>query len=554
MNSLTGINTSSNDQFIPQTETLTYPSPDQQKYLLETPGFVRSGSHWPEFFALIIGLIFVVLIVLLAVVFPHPDGTVIEVANITITEDNNLANDTTGASVDGLVNVNNGTELQDQSTCLLKSSRNWIGGCQCRNPFYGSQCDLESYSSHYTNIGTPDPQNITSSLSDRIPVDRLSFPLSEIGSAFASGQDINPTPTEVQTSIMCTDLCDHDVNCQGVWWTPAPGNNFGIGIDINHSVEPSMTGKPLCQLLNSPAVVVPGSTLPYSPEVQGTLYLKSTTDPHFKDRVFVYMGTKPVRYWLTPVYIGSTGNQLRSMFDSQLVKFNWTPTNIINNTGTRSGESPTDDNPPWYGFFSDRSFDPSDVTLTNQLAMLSQSTRNSNPIDYQGQQFVIASPTDDTLKIPAGWQELWGLFRPITLSTNSNGIEVPRATLTEYETFSGTSDTSTSTMYSLFDTTETCDELVPTVHDVRWDKERFPTDGSAMTIRISKGDRLRIVSTENCYHDLVSTDSRWFIINTPFNIGTSRPFRANLDFNRSGTYYMKDRNNPFQIRLIVVVT
>jgi hypothetical protein len=526
-------------------ETAMYPVPERQKYLLETPGFVRQGSHWSEFFAIIIGLIFIAIIVLFVLAFFYPDDTDNEVFDIVIVKDIDLTTDTTGSSSDGAVNINNGTELHDQSNCLLKSSRNWSTFCACRVPFYGPQCDLESYSSRYTNIGTPDPKTVISDLSDSIPVDRLSFALDDGGSSILDSDDQD----------LCTQLCDDDDSCQGVWWTPASGNNFGIGIDAIFNPDIDQTNeKPLCQLLKSPAVIVPGTDLPYSPTVQGTLYLKTTTDPYFKDRIFVYKGTKPPRYWLNTIYNDAAGNQGRTMFNKQLIKFNWTPTNIVNNTGLL--QTDTTDLPfsgaPWYGFFSNHSFDPSDEVLMNKL--ITQSNTNPNPIDMNGMQFVVVSPNDETVRIPASWRELWGAFQPIDLPTDPNGmIETSNADLITYQTGLNTSGSvNTNTMYSLFDTTDGCPNTDPITHDISWNTGEFMVD-TVSTITIENGDRLRIISTDNCYHDLVSTDSRWFIINTPFNIGTSRPFRATLDFTRSGTYYIKDRNNPFRIRMRVIV-
>lgn len=583
------------------TQSSTVYQPVQQKYLFETPGVVDRNSHWIDFWTVIIGIIIVVLIVwfILILFWPNPITNV----DVVIIEKTDPVNNTVGSSDDGVVFVSNGDNLTDQTSCLLKSTRKWGANCSCFTPFYGPRCELESYSNKYNALGNPDLNDIIVDLSDQTPTDRLSFSLETTGSSQTStlfGQQLftnsisndserETVPSsqniiqEPSTHELCTDMCDNDMECRGVIWTPAPGNNFGI--------EASLENKPKCQMIESSVIVKPENNIPYSSTIQSTLYLKNTFDPHFKDRVFVYKGDKGIRYWLETTYSDQFGiNQGRTMFNQQLIRFNWTPTNLINNTGCRSTNGNITDNSsscqfgsPWYGIFSDNSFD---ITNTNLIVELINRSGSGGPIKLNGsqQEFIVIGPLTSVINIPASWRQLWGAFTPsgslsrpsrsLYLRQNrsdngpfNNPSETNLASPQTNSPNSQTYQTSQNDQFNLSNSGETITTLYRNrverndtiingsniTHTIRWNKLEFPANGIGRTIEINTDDTIRFTSNDNSYHDLASTNANWSTTSTPFNYGVANPFSAIIEFNTPGTYYIKDRINPLRIRMTIIV-
>ena len=407
-------------------------NPDQ-KYLIETPGVVDNRSPWIDFWGIIIGIIITVLLALLISVLFWPNT--ITRNEVVIVDRDDPINNQTGSSSNGDVVLRNGSMFTDQASCTLASNRIWNTECSCVNPFYGPECELESHTDSYNAIGNPNLDDLILNLSNEIPVDRLSFPLN--------------TPTNNNNNNLCTSLCDNNTNCTGVIYNTAPGNNFGIGAPSN--------AKPTCQLITGSVCVLPGNNIPYSANEQSKLYMKNSFSPNFKDRVFVYVGEKPVRPWLEDSYSDSFGdNRGRTMFENQLIKFNWTPTNVINGTngtngtngitgtnGTNGTNGSTGTNRtngtngstgtgnrnnqfnPWYGVFSNESFEPNEGLL-QQLININRNRNGSNnqPLTITGsnQEYILISPTSSDINIPASWRKLWGAFIPSNDSDNLNTI------------------------------------------------------------------------------------------------------------------------------------
>jgi hypothetical protein len=524
---------------------------DQRKFLLETPGAVEYTSPWIEFWAIIIGIILIILLAFMVIFFVWPNPTTD--VKVVVIDRPQPENSTAGASSDGQVFISNASNFTDQTGCFASSTRTWSNGCACIPPFYGPQCDLESYDQDYVAIGTPDINTIIADIGDPTSVDRLSFP---INIPMADDHPFFPVNTPDMTNqVLCTDLCDAKSDCQGVIWTPAPGNNAGIG------APPA--NKPTCQLITGSVTVSPGSNIPYSSTVQSTLYMKSGSEPSFKDRVFVYTGTRAVRYWLDTSYSDAFGdNRGQTMFERQLIKFNWTPTRVINTTGCQDSTSSCQFGNSWYGIFSNLSFDPSNDVLFRNI--INQSIANSNTtISIDGQEYIVVAPGDRILSIPASWFELWGAFMPI--SVPSLPVTSASDTAQSYQTSLDSSivnelesaNQSISSLYRRRNLNTITDDInrsnIQTTHIISWDRLAFPLDGSGNSIDINVGDKIRFISNDVGFHDLVSTDSYWFTINTPFNVGTAKPFSTTLNFNNLGTYYVKDRINPLRIRQIINV-
>ena len=72
-------------------------------------------------------------------------------------------------------------------------------------------------------------------------------------------------------------------------------------------------------------------------------------------------------------------------------------------------------------------------------------------------------------------------------------------------------------------------------------------------MNITLGDRVQFKSTDNSYHDLVSTDSNWYTTNNPVSVPVSSNLDITINFDRLGDYYFKDRINPLSMKMIIQV-
>lgn len=555
-------------------------------YLVEAESALSRDSPWLVIFGIIIGIIIIALIVIF-MFFVFIDESV-EFPNIETVFIDNEINDTTGASSDGSFELANGTAYRDMSSCLAGPTREWSSGtsitfntCDCLDPFFGPECFREAYNDKYTSIGTPSQSNIIATFSSPQTADRLSFP-------FAGEPGRLPDDEEIPTGeIICTQLCDQDQECLGVWWIQADPPNLGIG--------QSEAEKPKCQLISGEVVVRPGTNIPYSPAMDSVLYMKGDVDPQFKDRVFVYQGAKPLRYWTVDSFSSPFGdNRSQTMFNRQLIKFDWTPQIVINSTGCLNS---ADVNCPfgqtWFGFFSNRSIDLTNNNLLRELINMA----SSGVITVDGQEYVVVRPGQTQLAFPASWKELWGAFvdpstipgmnaamntamfnnvsmlnqdvqiinsgvnLDITVSPRRNQYSsyshqgnIYGQTITSTPTYNRSSRLpSTIRRNRIQSTGSPQKKSLSTIHTVNWSSFSFSSSGEGKDINIRVHDLIRIRSIDDDYHDVVSTDSEWYITNFPINIGVDSPLDITIPFNSPGTFYLKDRMNPRTVRLIVRV-
>nr|QBK91249.1 MAG: hypothetical protein LCPAC202_02230 [Pithovirus LCPAC202] len=513
---------------------------------IESKGLITTHSPWIFIVGIIAGILIVLLIVaLMFAIFVKED---LDFPDIDFVVADNEINDTTGSSANGIVKLNNGALYLDSASCSAGPTREWTIGqsitfntCDCLDPFFGTECFRESYVDTYTSIGTPAQSNIVASFGSTQIVDRLSFPFTK-NPGRLSDEDEPPT-----TEIICTKLCDQDQSCLGVWWTQAEPPLFGMD-------QPNPNQKPTCQLIRDQVVVKPGTNIPYSSNMDSVLYLKKDVEPEFKDRVFVYQGQKPLRYWTVDAYSSPFGdNQSQTMFNRQLVKFNWSPQIVINSTGC---DMSMDSNCPWgrtwYGFFSNQMINLTDNSLLKELIDMFNSTSKSN-ITVRGREYVVVGPKQTQLIFPSAWSELWGVFvNPTTIPNLSlpeiNINTTSRVDFDEIELFDGAILNPADNMAGMIITRNQA------VDTLDLNTSSFPLSGEGKFIVVKIGDRLEIISTDQKYHDLVSTTSEWYITNNPINFDVANPFRASLSFNQPGIYYLKDRMHPRIVRLIIQVT
>lgn len=510
---------------------------------VETKGLTTAHSPWIFIVGIIAGIIIILLIVaLMFAIFVEENLDFPDIEFVVIDDE---INDTTGSSENGTVKLNNGAAYLDSASCSAGPTREWTTGqsitfntCDCLKPFFGPECFRESYIDTYTSIGTPAQSNIVATFGQTQIVDRLSFP-------FTGNPGRLPDEDESPISeIICTKLCDQDQSCLGVWWTQAEPPLFGIDLPVNQKAR--------CQLISDQIVVKPGTNIPYSSTVDSVLYLKKDVEPEFKDRVFVYQGQKPLRYWTVDRYSSPFGdNQSQTMFNKQLVRFDWSPQIVINATGCDlSMNQSCPWGRTWYGLFSNRIINVTNNSLLKELIDKFNSN-NQSAVTINGQEYVVVGPEQTRLIFPPNWGELWGVF--VDPST------IPNLLLPEIRTnatvntrmdnilLDETIDDSTDNMTGM---RITQNQIVDTLDLNTLSFSQFG-EGKVTTIRV--GDRLEIISTDQKYHDLVSTNSEWYITNGPINLGVANPFHTHISFSRPGTYYLKDRMHPQIVRLIVRV-
>ena len=530
-------------------------------YTVSLPGIVLHSSIWIIVIGLIISLFIVVLIILTVYFLVREVEKIISPVqpNTIIDEVNN----TTGSSDNGEVTFFNGDFYQDGASCRAGPTRLWENSdtslqdtCQCAVPFFGPECSRESYNQTYTSIGTPGEDTILSNIGPSVTVDRLSFPFQNHPGRLP--EEIEPPNTET----LCTDMCDKDTDCLGVLWNQASTPSMGI--------QELSSEKPTCKLIKGEVIVRPGNNIPYSTFKDSSLYMKSREDPHFKDRVFVYSGNKPLRYWLLDEYSDFFGNsRSQAMFDRQLVNFMWRPTNLINTTGCTddSSENCLFGN-PWIGIFSNDTFQINDANI---LVTLRQSSTNT-VVTIDDQEYILIRSNDSTIQIPDNWVQVWGMFinpsqEDTSVLDNSETItpvSVSNTMPTNYRSLPKTVMKDVSGGYfemsNSITTFETDVDEETHTETYIWNKpissttrSKFKNSQKTPKISLSVNSRLLIMSTDNLYHDLVSTNSDWYPTNNPYNIGVSKQFKTTLYFSKTGVHYLMDRIHPTQVKLIVEV-
>lgn|SRR3990167_324489 len=222
--------------------------------------------------AVVVLAIFVVLGLAYYVAYKNSMPSSIEGLNHTVTVPQNTvtskvlnANSTLGSSRNGVVSF--------PGNCS-KAKEN------CEPPYWGEFGEREAYSDNYIALGNPEPDDVTYEIIRTARTDRLSFGKSS-----------------------CTQLCDNDDNCGGVVWKD---------------------GK--CTLVTD-VLVNDGMDLYYDPKVDSSLFIKkSLQGPIITDKVFIYKGKLPLRYWIQdPSNYSITSGQKGELFQ---VKFY--PTGLVN--------------------------------------------------------------------------------------------------------------------------------------------------------------------------------------------------------------------------------
>ena len=197
-------------------------------------------------------------------------------APITTTKPNPELHSNIGAATSGniLDDTSSFTTLQQ---CESSSNTIWTNEkCSCKHPFFGNECSREKHDKSYFAVGTPDFHNLQLSVSNTIKTNSKSF-----------------------NDKSCSKLCDKSEGC--------------IGFLYDNKI---------CTLLKDNIIVAKDATIPYDMHTESTLYMKSSDNLQFENRIFLggYTGAFPPRYWL----VKETGMYLQ-LYPGEIRKISFAP-------------------------------------------------------------------------------------------------------------------------------------------------------------------------------------------------------------------------------------
>lgn len=170
-------------------------------------------------------------------------------------------------------NILDELSVNNKQICESYPNTIWTGiKCECKPPFFGPTCSREKHNNKYYAVGIPDTGSLGITILNEIVSDGKSF-----------------NDNGVDNS--CSDLCNKSEQC--------------VGFIYNSNAN--INGSGICTLLTDNVIVPNGFGISYSPEIDSTLYMRSSDDLQFEGRIFLgeFIGVFPPRYWLiseTPYY------------------------------------------------------------------------------------------------------------------------------------------------------------------------------------------------------------------------------------------------------------
>lgn len=182
-----------------------------------------------------------------------------------------------------------GSALITQSECLSQPNTVWNGSnCQCKPPFFGPICSREKHDKRYYAVGIPNEDTLQFTVLDEI---------------MSNGKSFNSNGSQGS----CSDYCNKSEECIGFIYHN-PYTSYG---DVKQQAG-------MCTLLKDNVVVPADSTISYSNDLESTLYMRSSDNLQFENRIFLggYTGSFPPRYWLvkeTPSYLQLLPGEIRSI-------------------------------------------------------------------------------------------------------------------------------------------------------------------------------------------------------------------------------------------------
>ena len=168
---------------------------------------------------------------------------------------------------------NDGSLFGDATVCNANVTSTWnvsLSTCNCIEPYWGSTCNRNSYDNKYIGAGNYDP-------------------------SFMVITPPNILPPIMNKLLECTALCDTTTNCNGVVWESTSS------LPING----------ICTMFEE-LTTAQFRTIPYPLGVDSTIYVNQTKESSlvYLNRVFLYSGALPLRYWLKDLVVSMFSNLL----------------------------------------------------------------------------------------------------------------------------------------------------------------------------------------------------------------------------------------------------
>lgn len=237
--------------------------------------------------------------------------------------------------------IKDGSSLLTKEVCELMPHTNWSNDhCECEPPYFGPTCSQERHDFKYFAVGTPSR--------DAVNIDILSQNFVS-GKSFANGSSRDT----------CSDQCSKNSECIG----------FLYHKDDNRG---------LCTLLKNDVIVASERSIPYFYDQEATLYMKSSKNLHFEDRIFLggVTGSIPPRFWLN-----KEGPQYMQLVPYQIGVLTFAPTYTKIYNGSKS----------YTGIYCRQEFSLDDINILLERGNTSEcyihhSGSNINlPLDWQYQ-------------------------------------------------------------------------------------------------------------------------------------------------------------------------
>jgi len=162
------------------------------------------------------------------------------------------------SAMNNFIGPMDGSELSTPKLCQESGYGRWVGDhCECDLTRYGTRCHQEKHHNSYVGVGNPSMDLIDINIIDTIDVSSKSF-----------NQD------------SCSSQCDQREDCTGFLYDQSKQ----------------------CTLIRGPIYIPRDYNIPYSHDVEPTLYVKNILSMHFDQTIFLsqYPHSFPLRPWLEP--------------------------------------------------------------------------------------------------------------------------------------------------------------------------------------------------------------------------------------------------------------
>lgn len=186
-------------------------------------------------------------------------------------------------------NIDSNINTKTKNQCDTIQNAYWDNNdniCKCNDAFFGDNCEREKHHNKYYAVGIPEGDFIELSDDNEILQEEPLIKIQALDEMVSNGKSFNNN----DNTNTCSNNCDNTENC--------------VGFIFNNNI---------CTLLQNNVVVSSKADINYSSDKDSFLYLRSSDNLDFIDRIFIgaYAFSFPPRYWLmkqSPDYIQLSPN------------------------------------------------------------------------------------------------------------------------------------------------------------------------------------------------------------------------------------------------------